>query len=443
MATKPTIVATPSRGNYTVKGTPKGITLPKAPTAGMVVQGKQGVDFVYRPGGPQGAGYYRKEKPTPSIAGATTGSNATGATIQAPAVTTATTSAPSTQTVTTPGTPPTASWWQSQYTSDPSFLLTDPSLRAAQNQTSSNYGYAINRDTTEGSPTKGQAYYRAPKIDPVTKKPVLDAEGKPVYLATGILQTFDDAGKPVYKDSTGKVYAPSELEMEINRIAKGQEGYLQGALGSAEATSEKNQFGIGDVAARSGARRSGMRGQASAAETSALQSALAGLTGKAAGELTGIDKQYADLYSGIFKTLAPKAEALAASTTTEVPVAPTAPSVETPVPPTYAGAPTDQTSYAGYGRPSSGSRLSAGPGGEFMTMINGIIQPTAAGGGTYGWKDQVTSLEQMKKTYSLTPNQIKFIDDKIDALKKANVKTSNTTIPPAKPKPKPAKGKGK
>jgi hypothetical protein len=318
-------------------------------------------------------------------------------------------------------------------------------LRAAQNQTSTNYGYTINRDTTEGSPTKGQAYYRAPKIDPVTKKPVLDETGKPVYLATGILQTFDDAGKPIYKDSTGKVYAPADLEMEINRIAKGQEGYLEGALGAAEATSERNQFGIGDVAARAGARRSGMRGQASAAETGALQSALSGLTKRAAGELTGIDKQYADLYSNIFKTLAPQAAALAAptTTTTEVPVAPTAPSVEAPVSPTYAGAPTDQTSYAGYGRPSSGSRLSAGPSGEFMTMINGIIQPTAAGGGTYGWKDQVTSLEQMKKTYSLTPNQIKFIDDKIDALKKANAKTSNTTIPPAKPKPKPPKGRGR
>jgi hypothetical protein len=442
VATKPKIIATPSRGNYTVKGTPKGITIPKAPAAGSVVAGKQGVDWVYRPGGPQGAGYYKKAKPTPSIAGSTTGSNAAGATIQTPTVSSAPT-ASTTTTVTTPGTPPNAAWWQGQYTSDPSFLLTDPVLRAAQNQTGSNYGYVINRDVTDGSPTKGQAYYRAPKIDPVTKKPVLDETGKPVYLATGILQTFDDAGKPVYKDSAGNVYKPADLEMEINRIAKGQEGYLEGALGAAEATSEKNQFGIGDVAARAGARRSGMRGQASAAETGALQSALAGLTGKAAGELTGIDKQYADLYSAIFKGLAPQAAALAAPTTTEVPVAPAAPTPEAPVAPTYDGAPTDQTSYAGYGQPKTGSPLSQGPNGEFMKMINGIVQPTAAGGGTYGWKDQVTSLEQMKKTYSLTPNQIKFIDDKIDALKKANAKTSNTTIPPAKPKPKPAKGKGK
>jgi hypothetical protein len=239
-------------------------------------------------------------------------------------------------------------------------------LRAAQNQTSTNYGYTINRDTTEGSPTKGQAYYRAPKIDPVTKKPVLDETGKPVYLATGILQTFDDAGKPVYKDSAGKVYAPADLEMEINRIAKGQEGYLEGALGAAEATSERNQFGIGDVAARAGARRSGMRGQASAAETGALQSALSGLTKRAAGELTGIDKQYADLYSNIFKTLAPQAAALAAPTTTEVPVAPEAPAAGAPAP----AAP----EYLGYNQapPPPPGRLSGGPGGQFMTLIGDV-----------------------------------------------------------------------
>ena len=440
MATK--TIAVPSRGNYTVKGAPKGITIPKAPTAGSVVTGNQGVDWVYRPGGPQGAGYYKKAKPTPSIntTKPTTGSDAAGATIATPSVPSA---ASTTTTVTTPGTPPNAAWWQSQYTSDPSFLLTDPTLRAAQNQTGTNYGYTINRDTTEGSPTKGQAYYRAPKIDPVTKKPVLDANGNPVYLATGILQTFDDAGKPVYKDATGKVYAPADLEMDINRIAQGQEGYLQGALGNAEATSANAQQAVGENAALRGVGHSGMRAQGSIAETGALQSALSGLTQKAAGELTGIDKQYNDLYSSIFKGLAPKAEALGTPTTTTVETPPAAPAAETPVAPTYNGQATDQTTYAGYGQPKSGSPLSQGASGEFMKMINGIVQPTAAGGGTYGWKDQITSLEKMKTTYSLTPQQLKFIADKIDAIRKANAKTSNTTTPPAKPPVKPAKGKGK
>ena len=284
-----TIVARPDRGAYKIKGTPGGITIPKTPVAGLQVRGKQGVDWVYRPYGPRGAGFYKKPKGAKNAA------------------------TPPTTTVTTPGTPPTASWWQSQYANDPSFLMSDPSLRASQNQTSSNYGYRINRDVGDGSATKGQAYYRAPKIDSVTKKPVLDADGNPTYLATNILQTFDDKGNPIYKDSAGKKYAPADLEMDIQRIAKGEAGYLSGALGAAEATSEKNQFSIGDVAARAGARRSGMRGQASSAETSALQSALSGLTQKAAGELTGIDKQYADLYSSIFKGLTPKAQALGAS----------------------------------------------------------------------------------------------------------------------------------
>ena len=409
-----------------------------------------------RPGSPQAikAGYKPPKPPKgpgkPGGAPFAVSFNADGTTTLKPPAAPAAAAAPpapTTTTVTTPGTPPNAAWWNSQYTSDPSFLLTDPVLRAAQNQTSTNYGYNINRDTTEGSPTKGQAYYRVPKIDPVTKKPVLDETGKPVYLATGILQTFDDAGKPVYKDATGKVYAPADLEMDITRIARGEAGYLEGALGAAEAASENNQFRIGDAAARAGLRSSGMRASASSAESSALQSALSGLTKRAAGELTGIDKQYADMFSSIFKGLAPQAAALAAPTTTTVETpaaAPAAPTAETPVAPTYAGQPTDQTSYAGYGQPQSGSTLSAGPGGQFLKMIDDItVSSQAAGGGTFGWKDQVSALEQMKKTYSLTPRQIKYLDDKIDSIRKANVKTSNTTIPPAKPKPKPSKGKGK
>jgi len=398
------------------------VKIPK-PTKTGTPKGMEGV----RPGSPKAiaAGYKAPKGPgKPGGAPFSPSFNADGTTTlkppTAPAVTTPTTPAPTTRTVTTPGTPPTASWWQSQYTSDPSFLLTDPSLRAAQNQTSSNFGYRINRDVTEGSPTKGQAYYRAPKIDPVTKKPVLDETGKPVYLATGILQTFDDAGKPVYKDSTGKVYAPSELEMDIQRIAKGEAGYLEGALGGAEATSEKAQFNIGDVAARAGARRSGMRAQASAAETGALQSALAGLTQKAAGELTGIDKQYADLYSSIFRGLAPKAEALAAPTTAEVPVAPSAEVVPPPAAPN-----TNPVTESGL---VPRQALSGGPQGQFMGQAGAIVAQRDA-----PYAQKVASLNALKR-FALTPQQLKWISDWIE---------NNKPKPEVKPKPKPAKGKGK
>jgi hypothetical protein len=234
-----------------------------------------------------------------------------------------------------------------------------------------------------------------------------------VYLATGILQTFDDAGKPIYKDSTGKVYAPADLEMDINRIAKGQEGYLEGALGAAEATSEKNQFGIGDVAARAGARRSGMRYQASAAETGALQSALSGLTKRAAGELTSIDKQYADLYSAIFKGLAPQAAALAAPTTVEVPAA--APAAEA-IPP---AAPVNTNPNTETGLVPR-QALSAGPQGQFMGQTNAIVAQRDA-----PYAQKVASLNALKR-FALTPQQLKWIADWIE---------NN--------KPKPAKGKGK
>jgi hypothetical protein len=242
---------------------------------------------------------------------------------------------------------------------------------------------------------------------------VLDEAGKPVYLATRIIQTFDDAGKPVYKDSTGKVYAPAELEMDINRIAKGEAGYLEGSLGAAEATSERNQFNVGDVAARAGARRSGMRAQAGAAETAALQSALSGLTQKAAGELTGIDKQYADLYSSIFRTLLPRAEALAAPTTTEVPVAPEAPAAPAPAP----AAP----EYLGYNQaptPPPGT-LGAGPGGAFMTLVGDLTleRNTTDKAIREGLRALLNN-----PAYQLSPQQIRYINSLITGRYKGNKK---------------------
>lgn len=50
-----------SRGNYKVKAQPKG-NVPKNPVAGQTFTGKQGVNVVYRPQGPSGAGWYKKKK---------------------------------------------------------------------------------------------------------------------------------------------------------------------------------------------------------------------------------------------------------------------------------------------------------------------------------------------------------------------------------------------
>jgi len=48
-----------NRGAYNTKATPQG-KVPKAPTAGQTFTGKAGVNFVYRTGGPKGAGWYKK-----------------------------------------------------------------------------------------------------------------------------------------------------------------------------------------------------------------------------------------------------------------------------------------------------------------------------------------------------------------------------------------------
>jgi hypothetical protein len=41
VATKPQIVAAPNRGNYSVKGTPRGITIPKIPVAVRLLGAKR------------------------------------------------------------------------------------------------------------------------------------------------------------------------------------------------------------------------------------------------------------------------------------------------------------------------------------------------------------------------------------------------------------------
>jgi len=54
------IVKATNRGNYKTKVNPKGGNLPKNPKAGQSFKGKGGVTSVYRPGGPDGAGWYKK-----------------------------------------------------------------------------------------------------------------------------------------------------------------------------------------------------------------------------------------------------------------------------------------------------------------------------------------------------------------------------------------------
>ena len=294
MAT-PKIVAVPSRGNYSVKGTPQGVPIPKVPTAGSVVRGKRGVDFVYRPRGPKGAGYYKRPKALKGAA-ATTGTSASGATIATPPV--------------TPVVAATPFNFGNAYVGNAQFQSTAPSLAAGQNQIGESYGLTMRRDTNSSSPTYGQPIYRLP-----TEKA---GEGT-------IIASMGPKGEFVWKDAAGNAVDVAGLKVDYVPTSAGQGGYLQGALGSAVAQSENNQQTVGQQAALAGVGRSGMRAQGALAETGNLQGTLAGLTQRAQGEYASNLGKWADLYRSIYGELIPNAGSIAPPPEAPV-VPPTTPS---------------------------------------------------------------------------------------------------------------------
>ncbi len=291
---------------------------------------------------------------------------------------------------------PTSAWWMSQFAADPRYMTTAPLLDEQRSGIGRSYGFTLARD----------------------------AQGRPLYRtaagAAGITQQFDDKGAIVYKDAEGNVYKPSELQLDIQRVARGQAGYLSGQFGAAEAGSEARRYGIGDVSAQSGIRRSGMQQSVEQQEFNALQSALAGLTSRAGAELAGVDERFAELYREIYGDLAKRAEELAAPATppaTETPAAPGA-SADGVVPPP---APVNTNPVTETGL-VPGQALSAGPNGQFMGQASAIVGQRDA-----PYESKVASLNALKR-FALTPQQLRWIAEWIE---------NN------KPKPKPAQGKGK
>ena len=384
---KSTIVAAPNRGNYSVKGTPKGITIPKAPVAGSVVKGAQGVDFVYRPGGAQGAGYYKKPKPTPSITGSkpvtgskpTTGTDASGATIAA---------AP-------PATAPTTPFnWGNAYTSNAQYQSTAPSLAAGQNQIGESYGLTMRRDTNSASPTYGQPIYRLP-----TEKA---GEGT-------VIASMGAGGEFVWKDASGNPVDVKDLKIDYVPTASGQSGYLQGALGNAAAQSANNQQTIGEQAALAGVRRSGMRAQGALAETGNAQAAQARLTQGAMGEYGANLGKWAELYKSIYGELLPNAAAMAPAPEAPAPAAPVAPS-----------APASMGN--GWNAPvtvAPDKTLSPGAGGEFMKMLGNVTLERNTNDASIraGLKKFLASPD-----YKLSAQQIAYIKSLIAGRYKGNKK---------------------
>lgn len=241
---------------------------------------------------------------------------------------------------------PTSAWWMSQLAADPRYMTTAPLLDEQRAGIGRSYGFTVARD----------------------------AQGRPLYRtaagATGITQQLDDKGAIIYRDAAGNTYQPGDLQLDIQRIGRGQTGYLSGQFGAAEAGSEARQYRIGEEAARAGLGRSGMRASTQTQEAAALQSALAGLTSRAGAELAGVDEKFAELYREIYGDLAKRADELAAPVA--VPEAP-APPVETG--PQTAPASTGPTSVAGVTIPQAPTTKSktieiAGQRVEFPKGIN-------------------------------------------------------------------------
>lgn len=198
---------------------------------------------------------------------------------------------------------PTSAWWMEQLAADPRYAPSAAALELSRQNIGRSYGVSI----------------------------VRDAQGRPTYRTaagdTGITQQLNDKGEIVYRDQSGKEYPVGMLSIHFEAVRSGQPGYLTGQYGAAEAGSQARQYRIGEESAQAGLRRSGMRASTQAQEFAALQSALAGLTGRAGAELAGVDEKYAELYREIYGDLAKKADELAA------PVTPP----ETPAPPVETG----------------------------------------------------------------------------------------------------------
>ena len=283
-------------------GTPGGKP-PAKPTAGQSYTGPGGVNWKYDIAK---GGWVR----VPVAPGTVTAQSRPSAT-SIPAPTTPT--APAATPVAAPSAAATPFNYANAFYADPRYAAGVAGITQTQLDIGTKYGLTLNRDTNPSSPTYGMVKYRVPgstaatgditaKVDPVT-------------------------GDMTYLDSTGKAYDVRNLELDYIPISRGQAGYLEGQFGQTQAGSEKRQFEIGDVAARTvGARQSGMRAQAGLDEARALQNALRNLTFGSAGEQFATTQQYANLLNTIYPDLVKSAEAYAASTapvpTPEAPAAP-------------------------------------------------------------------------------------------------------------------------
>ena len=253
---------------------------------------------------------------------------------------------------------PNAQWWNQQFRADPRYMMQSPQLAASENTAAWKYGYYIPR-------SNGRTTFKSSSTGVTGITQVVDAQGVPL---------LDNNGNYQYKDASGKTYSAGDLQLDVRAIAPGEAGYLGGELGAAAAGSQRKQYGIGDIAARSGAGRSGMRASESSAESQRLQAELGNIARSAAGELGAIAGQRQGLYSTIYSDLMKNPEIMPSKTETTT--------------------------------TSKKPKLSGGKSGAFVGLFERVVSRKDA-----PYPQTVRLLNLMKKNYALSKNQIRWIDN--------------------------------
>lgn len=271
--------------------------------------------------------------------------------------------APKPKTTTTTTYTPDAGWWNKQFRADPRFLQQYPAIGAQREQVAAGAGYYIERSPS-GLPT-----FKDPKTGVTGITQVVDANGYPVLDAKGNYQ---------YRDANGKTYSAAGLQLDIREIKAGTPGYLEGKLGYSTAQNQKNVQSIGDIAARSGARRSGQRVSEVLGEEQRYQSELKNIFSGAARELAGLGSQEQGLFGTVYGDLI-KEPNVGTPTTTK--------KVEKP-------------------------KLSPGKSGSFMALTGRVVaNPKLTD------NQKILLLTRIKKNYGLSNQQVKWIDRWISSRK--------------------------
>ena len=358
------------------------IVIPKANNK-STPKGMEGV----RPGSPKAikAGY-KPPKPLKGPGGPpmTVSFNADGTTTSKPKTTTTTTNLTPPPPTPTPRAPFN---YANAFYAYPGYGESMKGIEAQQGGIEAKYGFTIRRDTDTNSPTRGGAYYKPKGAD----------AGTGTILAT--ISPVD--GSYVYKDSAGKVYTAADLEIDVVTLKPGDPNYIQGAFGATAATSDLNMRNLGDAAAQSGVRRSGIRSSMVTQEDAARAAREYDLTAQAGADLGATTAKYAELYRTIFDAIKGQA---ADYNAVPPPVVETPAAVIPPPAPNNTN-PTTQTGLV------SGQALSGGPEGQFMGTVRGVLAIREISP-----KARIEQLRSIGRNYALTPQQRRYLDNEIKKL---------------------------